>query len=458
LSAQGVVTVGLDIGTTSIKGVAVDDDGAVVARSRIPHRLQVPSADRMEHDANQAWRRGPLRALAALGDVKARAVVVAAMAPSLTAVDGRGRALTPGLLYGDGRGRGRRATPSVGSAPGEAPGPGGEGELVEFLRWTAGEAPGAAAYWPAAAVANRALGGEPVIDLGVAFTALPLFGDQGWDAAICESCGASPEQLPTVAMPGEPAGRVGSAGPLLGAGTVDVWCEQLVAGADEPGDVHVICGTTLLIWAVTDTSAEAPGLWTVPHGVEGRHLVGGASNAGGLFLDWAGRLAGRPGAKERLDPAAVPIWCPFPRGERTPYHDPDRRASLHDLDLTHGPAALQRAAWEAAGFVVRHHLELAGAVPKRLVATAGGTRVEGWMQALADTTGVEVHVAAEPEGAARGAAFIARVAAGVETDLRDASRWARTVRVMEPDARWVAGCAERYARFVELSGSPGQLR
>jgi xylulokinase len=324
---------------------------------------------------------------------------------------------------------------------------------VEFLRWTAGAAPQAAGYWPAPAVANRALGGAAAIDVSVAFISAPLYGTGGWDAALCAACGARPEQLPAVEMTGGPAGRLDGEGPVLTAGSVDVWCEQLVAGAGRDGDVHVICGTTLIVWAVVPGAPAVPGLWTVGHRTAGRSLVGGASNAGGLFVDWAVRLLGRAG-DDRVDPGNVPVWVPYPRGERTPYHDPDRRAALYGLDLTHGPAAARRAAWEASGFVVRHHLDLAGIRPGRLVATGGGTQSAGWMQALADATGVSVHVAAAPEGAARGAAFLARVAGGLETDISEAERWARTGHVVEPDSRWVAPMDDRYRRFVELSDSP----
>jgi xylulokinase len=143
---------------------------------------------------------------------------------------------------------------------------------------------------------------------------------------------------------------------------------------------------------------------------------------------------------------------PYPRGERTPYNDRSRRASLDGLDLTHGPAALRRAAWEASGFVVRHHLDLAGITPRRVVATGGGTRVDGWMQALADCTGAEVHVAAEPEGAALGAAYLARMSLGDFTSFDEAATWARTGAVIEPDPAWASAVADRYTRFRELSG------
>src|SRR5262245_30527582 len=98
------VTVGIDIGTSSVKAVAADDDGNVVARSRIPHDFFVPSPLRFEHDAATAWHLGPQRALDALGDVDARGVSVAAMVPSLAAVDEGGVPCSAGLLYGDERG------------------------------------------------------------------------------------------------------------------------------------------------------------------------------------------------------------------------------------------------------------------------------------------------------------------------------------------------------------------
>ena len=99
------VTIGIDIGTTAVKAVAADEDGRVGARVRITHQLRVPAPDRLEHDADEAWRQGPTAALNRLDRPDARAVAVSAMVPSLTAVDSDGRPFTPGLLYGDARGR-----------------------------------------------------------------------------------------------------------------------------------------------------------------------------------------------------------------------------------------------------------------------------------------------------------------------------------------------------------------
>ena len=65
--------------------------------------------------------------------------------------------------------------------------------------------------------------------------------------------------------------------------------------------------------------------------------------------------------------------------------------------------------------------------------------------------GLPVDIVAVPEGAALGAAFLARVAAGLETSTADAARWARRARTVEPDPAWVAPVADRYARFLEVA-------
>jgi sugar (pentulose or hexulose) kinase len=446
------ITIGIDIGTTAVKAVAADEDGDVTERVRIPHQLRVPAPDLLEHDADEAWRRGPLAALDRLAGPDAppqaggtpRAVAVAAMVPSLTAVDAAGRPVTPGLLYGDARGR----VPAAADQPLPA-----VGEAAEFLRWTAAQAPDAAGYWSAPAVANHALAGEGVIDFATAATAFPLFDGTGWNPTACADCGATVEQMPRVETIGAAAGQVHGTGAVLAIGAIDAVCEQIVAGADRDGEVLVLCGTTLIVWTTISGARQVPGLWTIPHTVAGMSKIGGASNAGGLFLGWVDRLAG-PGDPVAVDPRRVPVWSPYIRGERTPFHDPDRRAVLDALDLTHDAASVRRAAYEASGFVVRQLIELSGASVSRLVATGGGTRIQPWMQAIADATGVPVEVSAVAEGAALGAAFLGRMAAGLETSITDAARWASTEHIVEPQPAWTGAVEERYRRFLDLGDRP----
>jgi xylulokinase len=448
------VTVGIDIGTTSVKAVAADGDGTVLARARVPHEVHTPVAGAFEHDVDRAWRANVLAALAAVATGRELAAVnVSAMVPSLGAVHADGSGAGPGLLYGDHRGE---------RADRDSSRPGDSGELLAFLAWQAAHAPDAAGYWPAQAVANHALTGRAAIDSTTAMTAHPLFDLEGWDRALTVGAGATPDQLPRIVPGVEPAGPLCEAlpggGAPVGGGTVDALAEQLVAGADEPGDVLVLCGTTLIIWGVIGDWREVPGLWTVPHTAAGRSLIGGPSNAGGLFLDRVARWIGAVGAGDLdgLAPDDLPVWLPYVRGERTPLHRRDLRAALEGVALHHGAAHIRRAAYEATGFVVRHHLDLArdaGLVPRRIVATGGGTRVPQWMRALAEATGLPVAVAAVPEGAALGSAFVARCVAGLEQAMTDGSRWASTSHTVAPDPRWVAAAEARYQRFRTLTAA-----
>ncbi|HMJ75669.1 MAG TPA: FGGY family carbohydrate kinase, partial [Iamia sp.] len=105
VSGSGDVTVGIDIGTTSVKAVAADADGTVLARARLPHDVRTPVPGAFEHDVDHAWRANVLGALDAVARGRPVAgVAVSAMVPSLGVVHADGTAAGPGLLYGDHRG------------------------------------------------------------------------------------------------------------------------------------------------------------------------------------------------------------------------------------------------------------------------------------------------------------------------------------------------------------------
>jgi xylulokinase len=527
---------GIDIGTTAVKGVLVDEDGVVARRARLPSTLSVGPGDRLEHDALATWWEGPRAVLDELfcdaerPPVQAvgrlRAVAVSAMMPSVAPVSKGGRPAGPGLLYGS-------------AGPAGTGDPTSSDEMERLAALCAASCAGAYGYWPAQAVANASLAGAGVVDLASAFASGPLFKGSGWDEAALGRLGLEPARMPRVVVFGEPvgelcrklspagsggAGRQGSsegelrggtaargptggpassarrsAGPpkgrtglgalegaILGAGSVDGLCEQLVAGTSQPGDVLITLGSTLVVWLCAPGWPEhvPPGLWRVPHIAPGMAMVGGASNAGGLWVDWVDRLlrpdglvevgahsavsglppgvtgrsapaaAGRSAAARAGDvhPAEVPIWWPWPRGERVPWHDGSLRVGLAGAHLSHGPANLRRAALEASAFVVRFVLEKAatcGTPARRYFVSGGGVANRAWLQALAEVLGQPVVPMAAPDGAALGAAFLARMAAGLETSVHDAGRWARWAPPVEPRWDWSEAAGERFQRWAE---------
>ena len=437
---MGEVTVGIDIGTTSVKAVAADAGGQVLARARVAHRVLAPSPDRFEHDPQQAWIDGVLAAwnsVRAGAEQPVAAVTVSAMVPSMCGVDSVGTPVTPGLLYGDGRGRG------VGSGTGAT-----EGEAVGFARWLAAR-DGVEALWPAQAAANHALCGVAALDSSTAMAMAPMSDGQGWAPDLLDEIGMTSDQLPAISPGAAAIGELDGA--LVSAGTIDALGEQLVAPCGDVGDVLVMCGTTLLPWVLTDQWIEVDGLWTFPSARAGIMAVGGASNAGGLFVDRVRALVGEVPSDEMLALGAddLPVWLPYVRGERTPLHDSDRRAELLDLHVGHTPAHVLMAAYEAAGFVVRHHIDLSGLRADRIVAVGGGIQSQAWMQALADATGLVVDVSAEPYSAALGAAYHSRVTAGLEADTSEARRWGRVSHRVEPRPAHAATADGRYRRFRE---------
>jgi xylulokinase len=473
------VTIGVDIGTTAVKALAADAAGRPVAVTRVEHPVLTPEPEILEHDARLAWHDGVRRAAAEVAADAARqgygvaGVAVDAMVPSLCAVDSRGMPISQGLLYGDRRAA--EAATAAGHAPNRGANPAEDGELVRMLGWLASRHPEAAGYWPAQAVANAALSGVGALDSVTAMTTLPLFDFTGWDAEVCKAAGAMPEQLPRIVSGTEAVGTVRAelgpplAGAVVGPGTIDAFAEQMVAGADDDGDVLLIIGATLITWAVIPEWRTAPGLWTVPHTAPGKTLIGGPSNAGGIARDWAERvLQGEPppGPDGHTTAAVdqVPVFLPHVRGERVPLHDPHRRGGFHDLSVAQGPAEMWRAVFEASGFTVRRNLELAGllglsagaggAVARRVVATGGGSFHPRWVQAVADATGLPVDCVREPLGAALGSAYLARAAAGLEPDATGAARWAGVRGRIDPQPSWQEACDARYRRFVELSGPP----
>jgi len=170
----------------------------------------------------------------------------------MAAVDRRGLPLTAGLLYGDVRGRAGENGDEAGSqsiAMRDAEG---------FLRWAVAQAPSAAGYWPAQAVATHAIGGVPAIDTAMTASLGALHSRGKWNEEHLAAAGVKVSQMPEVVPMGQSAGMMHGTGTHLTGGTVDALCDQIVAGASQVGDVLVLMGATLIVWIVIDECPYGP--------------------------------------------------------------------------------------------------------------------------------------------------------------------------------------------------------
>ena len=251
-SSMSEVTVGLDIGTSSVKAVAADGDGTVVASARVPARVPRAlsradsSTTRPSRGATARWPRS-----AALGRrTTCAGVCVSAMVPSLTAVDADGTPLLPGVLYGDERGREGEAD--------DAPATGME--FGGFVRWaTAGGTRRRAASGPRRrSPTTRSAARPPSTSPPPRPRTRSTTSRDGTRKPSSGSARASSSSRASRPSGARRAGHRWWCGRrrLLASGCIDGFVEQLVAGADEPGDVLVLLGTTLIVWVVAPHDAE----------------------------------------------------------------------------------------------------------------------------------------------------------------------------------------------------------
>jgi xylulokinase len=483
--AERPILLGVDIGSSSIKGLAVDADGQVLASLRRAHAIDHPQPGWAEMDAEAVWWQGTWAVLRDLAQgLGPRAAQVAgiglcSIGASVVPVDRHGQCLRPGILYGiDSRASGliaaieaRYGRESLLGRAGRLPSTQSVGLKLAWLRHAEPEvwARSARVLSPVALVCERlcgvaaidphtALAWDPLVDARrLALHARDHPTGLAWDeGAVLDLLGERRPMLPDMAWPGERLGGLAPAraaelglpaGIAVACGTADVLAEALGAGVSQEGDTMVMYGSTLFVLQrVARFAAHAP-LWpSVALAPDQPTLMTGTSNAGSALAWFESAFGVTDGLGSLLDqadavgPGAAGLLClPYLNGERAPIFDPLARGLYLGLSGRHTRAHLLRALLEGIAHGFAHLLELAeaaGARPQRLVATGGGLHLPLWLQLMSDVTGRPQEIARLPEGAALGAAGLAAMAAGVfAKDLAGLpSSWTRPVRRIEPRA------------------------
>ncbi|MHB1515290.1 MAG: FGGY-family carbohydrate kinase [Acidiferrobacteraceae bacterium] len=386
--AEGGLAIGIDIGTSGCRAIALDSRLRVIARQEV--RLLPPerTASRSSQDPEHWWIAvcGALRGLLRDAPVASAAIAVAGTSATCLLCDARGHPLTAGLMYDDSRAHAEAGRISA-AGGGENPACHAQSSLSKLLWWGSQGMPEDTRYllhqadWITARLTGVFGTSDYNNSLKLGFDAVtgmwpPWFSRLPIDMKL----------LPRVVAPGTPLGavRAGIARALglpktttVVAGTTDSVAAFLASGACVPGDAVSSFGSTIALKLLTETPVTS-----APHGVYSHRLghvwlAGGASNAGG------GALAAHFTPEEldrltaRIDPGRPTGLCFYPLpgvGERFPIADPGKRTVLEPRPAD--PAIFLHAMIEglaqieAEGYALLARL---GASPVKRLWTSGRT-------------------------------------------------------------------------------------
>jgi xylulokinase len=463
--------VGLDVGTTGVKALAVSPDGEVLARAERGYDLSSPRPGWSEQDPEDWWRAAQ-DALGALDVPEIAGIGLSGQMHGLVVLDAEDRLLRPAILWNDQRTAAECAEIEDRVGLERLLALTGNRALTGFtapkLLWLARHEPEvyariAHALLPKDYVRFR-LTGERATDVADASGTLLLdVPHRRWSEEVLAALDLPAEWLPRVLESPDVSGETED-GVLVAAGAGDQAAGALGVGVARPGPVSVVLGTSGVVFAALPRfEADEQGrVHAFCHAVPGGwHAMGVMLSAAGS-LRWLGDVAA-PGADygaliaeaEGWEPGVEGLtFLPYLSGERTPHADPHARGAFVGLSQRHDRGALARAVLEGVAFGLRDSLELLAAIGVRAEvgrASGGGSRSSLWLRIVASVLGLPLEKTAVEEGAAYGAALLGGVAGGIFADVHEAvAACVKTVETLEPEPEWVDVYASRYERFRAL--------
>lgn len=478
------ITLGLDLGTTNCKVLALDIQGQLIASATAPTPVHPRSTDPSspEYDAVALWE------LSAhlIHDVmvqltpeqRVAGLAVTSMGEAGVLVDAAGQSLFPILTWHDRRTQPWKEWWSARLTPAEIYGitglPLDHIYSVNKILWQREQnlpAFSRARTWLCLADwVTFCLTGERTTSFSQASRTM-LFDvkARAWSDDLLRLAGLDPGLMPPALPSGYVVGQVTAsaagatglpAGTPVVTGGHDHICAALAAGVVAPGPVLDSAGTAEAILFPLDApilteTAAAAGVCCGCHTVRDRYyLVGGVMS--GAVTGWLGRLLGGDASADTLarlmdeamsaPPMSNGVWfLPYLGGSGPPDRDPDAWGAWLGLRLKHNRADMMRAAMEGLAFAVRYLLEglqrVTTSPVTELRAVGGGSRHPWWQSLKADVLGLPVEVPAITDVTAQGAALLAGIGAGLYRDAAEASTRAyHQTRRFEPDPA-------RYARY-----------
>lgn len=490
------VLIAIDVGTSGARAVAFGLDGERLLEVRRPYVTRTPRPGWAEQSAAE-WRSASLASLAEVvgrlgSGRRVEAIALTGQCPSVVLVDGRNRALGPGLTYRDNRAtaeadqiRARFGDAAIHARTGHLP---AAFHIAPKLLWLRRHDP---ETWRRAVRALQprdwvvlALTGEAVTDGTHAAATLAYdLGRRRWDDELLAALDLPPTLFPRLGRSDEVVGtllpriaaRVGlPASTRVVLGGADSQACAFGAGVIAPGPVSEMAGSSTCLNTVVPRPLAALEVTHYPHVVGPDLTTETGINTTGAALAWVadrfyGGRRGRATAADyaRLDREAAAVApgaggllfvAVLGGGERT---DAGLRGAITGLSLDHDRASIARAALEGVAFAIRAQLELlrAGGAPVSELRVSGGdARLATWNQVKADVCGLVVR-ALPGDAAAAGVAMLAGLGAGTYRDAAEAiARCVRPGTAVEPDPDAVARYEAGYRAYRTLVDSAAVRR
>lgn len=465
--------VGIDIGTTATKGVAIDPTtGSVVtsARAEYPTRSRQPGW--MEQDAAD-WL---LAAQTVLGRLRSEGVEILGLGFSgqmhgLVCLDDAGQVIRPAILWNDDRSarecsaiEARLGIERLVQLSGNRALP---GFTAPMLIWMRDHEPALYARirrvaLPKDYVRDALIGGHVSDVADASGTLLVNVSARQWSVELLDELAIPRTWLPELA---ESTDRVGSLdGVPVAAGGGDQAAAAVGAGILGPGPLSIALGTSGVVLAALDHFAASGrgGVHAFCHAVPERWVVMGVMlSAAGSLAWYHDTVLPQSGYDQMVDEARSSppgseglVFLPYLSGERTPHADPSARGAFVGLSLGHTRGALTRAVLEGVAFGLADCLasvRSVGVEAARVRASGGGARSRLWLQIIASVLELPVEVMSSEQGSAFGAALLGGVAAGVYTSLVEAATLCvHVAEVIDPVAGWTGPYREGRRRFRSL--------
>ena len=466
--------IGLDLGTSACKAIAVDAGGAIVARAGGEYPLKTPRPGFAEQEPSSWWRAldSAMRTLRAKLPRKeaVKAIGLSGQMHGLVPLDRADRVIRPALLWCDQRGADQAEALTAKM--------GGVDRLLELISnrlwpcdtvgkilWLKDEEPAAYERMHRFLIPKDylrlLLTGEHATDVSDASgTGMFDVRQRQWSKALLEAVGLPPDEAPAAYESTATTGRLRplvaegwglSPGvPVVGGGGDSV-VQTTAMGVVKEGPLGVTLGTAAVVAGASSACPNNPGgLLQVSCGnsPDRWHTMGVSLNGGGSFHWLLETLREVPGAQLDFDTLAHLaegadagslglLFLPHLMGERCPQVAPDARGALLGLTRAHGLSQLVRSVMEGIVLNLRAILELflrSGSRCDEIRVSGGSTASPLWLSLLADGLGQDlVTITGASEGGAYGAALVAAVGAGTFHHLDEAVGVVRETGRVFPD-------------------------